>query len=107
VFPGFSLHEELERFVAAGFSPLEALRTATVNAARFFGEEAQLGTVEAGKAADLVVMRANPLADIKNTRAIEAVVLNGRYFSRNDLDKMLEGAETAAKTPGPKDSGAN
>jgi imidazolonepropionase-like amidohydrolase len=107
VFPGFSLHEELERFVAAGFSPLEALRTATVNAARFFGEEAQLGTVEAGKAADLVVVRANPLADIKNTRAIEAVVLNGRYFSRNDLDKMLEGAETAAKTPGPKDSGTN
>src|SRR5262249_8403533 len=49
VFPGFSLHEELERFVAAGFSPLEALQTATVNPARFFGEEAQFGAVEPGK----------------------------------------------------------
>jgi imidazolonepropionase-like amidohydrolase len=102
VFPGFSLHEELERLVAAGFSPLDALRTATINAVRFFGEEARLGTVETGKMADLVVVRANPLEDIKNTQAIEAVVLNGRYLSRKDLDKMLEGVERAARTQGQK-----
>lgn len=102
VFPGFSLHEELQRLVAAGFSPLEALRAATLNAARFFGEEARLGTVETGKIADLVVVRANPLEDVKNTQAIEAVVLNGRYLSRKDLDKMLEGVEMAAKAQGAK-----
>jgi len=89
VFPGFSLHEELERFVAAGFSPLEALQTATVNPARFFGEEAQFGAVEPGKVADLLLLRANPLDDIRNTQNIEAVVLLGRLFTRADLDRML------------------
>jgi len=102
VFPGFSLHEELERLVAAGFSPLDALQTATINAVRFFQDEARLGTVETGKMADLVVVRANPLKDIKNTQAIEAVVLNGRYLSRKDLDQMLDGVERAARTEGWK-----
>jgi len=102
VFPGFSLHEELERLVAAGFSSLDALQTATINAVRFFQDEARLGTVETGKMADLVVVRANPLKDIKNTQAIEAVVLNGRYLSRKDLDQMLEGVERAARTEGWK-----
>jgi len=103
VFPGFSLHEELERFVAAGFSPLEALQTATLNPARFFGEEERLGTVEAGRIADLVLLRANPLEDIRNTQKIASVVLNGRYFSREQLDKMLDGVEKAA---GGRKSGA-
>jgi len=58
--------------------------------------------VETGKMADLVVVRANPLKDIKNTQAIEAVVLNGRYLSRKDLDQMLEGVERAARTEGWK-----
>lgn len=96
VFPGFSLHEELQRFVAAGFSPLEALQTATVNAARFFGEEAQLGTIEAGKGADLLLLRASPLKDVRNTQKIEAVVLRGRLFSRRDLDGMLASVEGEA-----------
>jgi len=96
VFPGFSLHEELERFVAARFSPLEALQTATVNPARFFGEEQRYGAVEAGKAADLVLLRANPLEDVRNTQKIAAVVLNGRYFSKAELDQMLAGVEKAA-----------
>jgi len=99
VFPGFSLHEELERFVAAGFSPLQALQTATVNPSRFFGEEERRGTVEAGKAADLLLLRANPLEDIRSTQKIAAVVLNGRYFSRAELDQMLAGVEKAAGEP--------
>jgi imidazolonepropionase-like amidohydrolase len=60
IFPGYSLHEELQRFVAAGFTPLEALQTATLNPARFFGMEEQAGTVEKGKFADLVLLSANP-----------------------------------------------
>jgi len=97
VFPGFSLHEELQRFVAAGFTPLEALQTATLNPAKFFGLESTLGKVEKGMRADFLLLDANPLDDIRNTQKIAAVVANGRYFSRADLDKMLAGVEEAAK----------
>ena len=97
VFPGFSLHEELQRFVAAGFTPMEALQTATLNPAKFLGMNDRLGTIEKGKLADLVLLGANPLDDIRNTQKIAAVIANGRYFSHTDLDKMLAGAEAAAK----------
>lgn len=97
IFPGFSLHEELQRFVAAGFTPLEALQTATLNPARFWRMEEQLGTVEKGKLADLVLLSANPLDDIANTQKIAAVIVNGHYFSGKDLEKMLAGVEAAAR----------
>jgi imidazolonepropionase-like amidohydrolase len=97
VFPGFSLHEELQRFVAAGFTPMEALQTATLNPAQFLGMADRLGTIEKGKLADLVLLEANPLDDIRNTQKIAAVIVNGRYWSRADLDTMLAGVETAAK----------
>src|SRR3989441_3733976 len=96
IFPGFSLHEELQRFVAAGFTPLEALQTATINPARFFGVEDQAGTVEKGKFADLVLLSVNPLEDIANTQKIAAVIVNGRYLRRADLDKMVGRVEAAA-----------
>ena len=96
IFPGYSLHEELQRFVAAGFTPLEALQTATINPARFFGMEDQLGTVEKGKLADLVMLSANPLEDITNTQKIAGVIVNGRYFYHAELDKMLSRVEAAA-----------
>ena len=96
IFPGYSLHEELQRFVAAGFTPLEALQTATINPARFFGMEEQAGTIEKGKFADLVLLSANPLEDIANTQKIAAVILNGQYIRRADLDKMLGRVEAAA-----------
>lgn len=89
VLPGSSLHTELEYFVEAGFTPAESLRTATLNPAIFMGEEADHGTVTAGKAADLVLLDANPLEDIRNTRKISAVVLNGRLLDRGELDLML------------------
>jgi len=98
IFPGFSLHEELQRFVAAGFTPLEALQTATLNPARFLGWEDRLGTIETGKLADMVLLDANPLDDIGNTQKIAGVIVNGRYLSRADLDKMLAGVENAAVT---------
>jgi imidazolonepropionase-like amidohydrolase len=97
VFPGFSLHEELQRFVAAGFTPMEALQTATLNPAKFLGMEDRLGTVEKGKLADLVLLDANPLEDIRNTQKIAAVIVNGRYLSRTDLDKILAGVIAAAR----------
>lgn len=97
IFPGFSLHEELQRFVAAGFTPAEALQTATVNPARFLGIEEETGTVEQGKRADLVLLSGNPLQDISNTQKIAAVIVNGRYYSSKDLEKMLAGVEAAAR----------
>src|SRR5437016_5850147 len=96
IFPGFSLHDELQRLVAAGFTPLEALQTGTLNPARFFGMEDQLGTIEKDKLADLVLLKANPLDNIANTQKIAAVISNGHYFSSNDLQKMLAGVEAAA-----------
>jgi len=96
IFPGFSLHEELQRFVAAGFTPVEALQTATVNPAKFLGMEDRLGTIEKGKLADLVLLDANPLDEIRNTQKIAGVIANGRYFSRADLDKLLAEVEKQA-----------
>lgn len=94
--PGFAFHQELELLVRAGLTPLEALQTATLNAARYLGREAEMGTVEEGRMADLVLLDANPLEDIRNTRRIEAVVLDGRLLDREELDRILEGVETHA-----------
>jgi imidazolonepropionase-like amidohydrolase len=99
IFPGFSLHQELALFVQAGLTPLQALQTATRNPAEFLGRLSDMGTVEAGKLADLVLLDANPLEDIANTRKIRAVVLAGRYFGREDLDRMLDGIKRAAAEP--------
>jgi imidazolonepropionase-like amidohydrolase len=98
IFPGFSLHEELERFVDAGFTPLEALQTATLNAARFLSLEEHAGVVEPGKDADLVLLQANPIDSIANTKKVFAVVVNGRFMDRQALDKILTGVEIAARS---------
>jgi imidazolonepropionase-like amidohydrolase len=89
IYPGFSLHDELALLVQAGFTPGEALKTATYNPAMFLGMLDRLGTIEKGKLADLVLLDANPLNDISNTQKIRAVVLNGRYLDRTTLDKLL------------------
>ena len=96
-FPGFSLHEELQRFVAAGFTPLEALQTATINPAKFLGMENKLGTIEREKLADMMLLDANPLDDIRNTQKIAAVFVNGQYLSRRGAGQDASGAETAAQ----------
>ncbi|MDX1393151.1 MAG: amidohydrolase family protein [Gemmatimonadota bacterium] len=91
VFPGSGAHDELGELVKAGLTPAEALATGTINAARFAGLEDEHGTVAVGKRADLVLLEANPLEDIANTRGIAAVVLGGRVYDRVELDAMLEG----------------
>jgi imidazolonepropionase-like amidohydrolase len=98
VLPGSSLHTELEYFVEAGLTPAESLRTATLNPAIFLGQEADRGTVAKGKIADLVLLDANPLADIHNTRRISAVILNGRLLDRSALDAMLSKVAEFAKS---------
>ena len=89
VFPGFSLHAELEWLVKVGFSPTQALQSATLDPALFLAKLDKFGVVEAGHAADLVLLEANPLEDIRNTSKIAAVISAGKYYSRQDLDKML------------------
>ncbi len=95
-FPGFSIHDELALLVEAGLPPLAALQAATRNAAQFMGQLDRRGTIESGKIADLVLLDKDPLADIHNTRTIQAVVLNGRLFKRADLDAMLDKAQAIA-----------
>jgi len=97
VIPGFSLHDELALFVEAGLTPMQALETATRNPAQFLGELNSSGTIEKGKLADLILLDANPLTDIKNTTRINAVIQNGRYLSRTDLDRILADVEARAK----------
>ena len=99
VVPGFSLHTELELLVHAGLSPLAALQTATVNPARFLEATDSMGTVEEGKLADLVLLDGDPLADIRNTAKIRAVITNGRYLDRAALDLLLTHARRAADLP--------
>jgi imidazolonepropionase-like amidohydrolase len=88
VIPGISLHLELQRFVAAGFTPLEALQTATLAPADFYQRRSDFGTVLPGRIADLVLLEANPLDDIANTRRIAGVIADGHYFSKHDLEDL-------------------
>jgi len=96
VFPGDSFHHELSELVRAGFSPMEVLQAATRGAALFLGREKELGTVESGRAADLVLLSANPVENIANTRKISAVVRKGGYYDRAALDALLAHAKAAA-----------
>ena len=94
----FSLHQELAVFVRAGLSPLEALQTATLNPAIAFHRIGDLGAVEPGKLADLVLLDANPLDNIENTKHINAVIQDGKLYRRFDLDRLLSEAERLAAT---------
>jgi imidazolonepropionase-like amidohydrolase len=85
VFPGDSLHHELELLVRAGLPPADALRAATLGAAEFFGLESELGTIEEGKRGDLVLLEANPLENISNTRRIAAIIQNGRWMTPQEI----------------------
>lgn len=90
VVPGYSLHEELQNLVAAGLTPYEALRAATVDAAEFLNRANEFGTVEIGKRADLLLVSANPLEDVRNSTRIEGVMVHGRWFTQSELHARLE-----------------
>jgi hypothetical protein len=82
------IQDEIELLVDAGLSPAEALRSATVEAAKYLDASESLGSVEPGKLADLVLLEANPLADIRNTRKISAVIIGGKYLSKPRLQAL-------------------
>lgn len=91
VYPGISLHSELEAMVDAGLTPAQALRTSALNGAAFFGVENRYGRIESGYIADIVILKENPLDDIRNTRSIYTVIINGKsIYIREDLDRMLQ-----------------
>jgi imidazolonepropionase-like amidohydrolase len=96
-YPGEGLHEELERYVEAGLTPQQALASAILTGPRFLGHSDRYGSVTAGKAADLLVLDANPLKSVAATRGINAVVLHGRLLDRAALDKLLADAKAGAR----------
>jgi imidazolonepropionase-like amidohydrolase len=95
-YPGQGLHDELARYVEAGLTPAQALRSAVVTGPAFLGKSARYGALTPGKAADILVLDANPLSDIAATRAIRTVVLHGKTYDRAALDRLLTEAKAAA-----------
>lgn len=89
-YPGISLHQELEQLVASGITPLEALKTSAYNGAKFLKKDADYGTLQAGKVADLVILDQNPLIAITNTRKIAYVIKNNVVHNKKDLQKLLD-----------------
>jgi len=89
VSPGFSIHDELVERVSAGLTPADALRSATIDAARFSRKGTDFGSIETGKVADMILLSADPLTDIRNTRQISALLFSGMFFDRAALDQLL------------------
>jgi imidazolonepropionase-like amidohydrolase len=98
LLPGVSLHLELQRFVAAGFTPLEALQTATLNPAKFYNKLDDYGTIQRGRIADMILLQANPLDNIANTRSLTGVITDGRFLSPQDLDQLRSKLKQLAAT---------
>ena len=94
-YPGFSLHDELKIFVDAGLTPMQALESATTNPALLLGLLKTWGRIEPGYTANLVLLNANPLADISNTTRIDSVVVNGKRLDRAQLDQLLKEAKVS------------
>jgi hypothetical protein len=98
MYPGFSLHDELEQLVRdVGFTPMDALAVATDGVPRLYGETGASGAIEPGQAADLVLLDANPVDDIRRTKRIQGVSVRGRWLERTDLDRLLSDVQNAAK----------
>ena len=92
LIPGYSLHQEFDLLEQAGLSPLTILQMATLNGAKFLGREANMGTVEPGKDANLVLLDANPIASAQNLHAIYGVIRDGVYYSQSDIQKLKAAA---------------
>ncbi len=98
VFPGFSVHDEMVEFVKAGLPPQDVLRMATIDAAKFSRVDHKFGSIKVGKAADMILLAANPYEDIHNTQKIDGVFYNGQFFDRSALDELLDFAEQQASS---------
>jgi len=96
LFPGWGVHDEMALLVKAGLTPMEAIQAATRNPATFLGLERSVGTIEKGKIADIVVLSANPLEDISNTRKVNAVIFEGSMSDRAELNRMLSSVAASA-----------
>ena len=101
IIPGYSVHEEMVIWQEAGIAPAEVLRSATIVPSQFMGLGDRLGSVSEGKTASIVLVRANPLEDIRNAQQIEGVFLRGQFFSRKDLDRLLDEAKDLAQQSMP------
>jgi imidazolonepropionase-like amidohydrolase len=97
IIPGYSVHEEMMIWQEAGIPPADILRSATIVPAQFMGLGDRLGSVSEGKIASMVLVRANPLEDINNAQQIESLFMRGKYFSREDLDQLLDEAKELAQ----------
>jgi imidazolonepropionase-like amidohydrolase len=98
--PGYSVHEEMLIWQEAGIPPADILRSATLVPVQVMGLEDRLGNISEGKTASMILVRANPLEDIRNAQQIESVFLRGQYFSREDLDRLLKEASALAQPEG-------
>lgn len=103
IWPGYSLHDELRLLVEqVGLTPMEALISATRAPAEFFGMDGNLGTIQEGKIADMVLLDSNPLDDIKNARSIVAVVCGGKWISKSEIQEMLSQCAVRAQQENSK-----
>ena len=100
LIPGYSVHEEMAIWQEAGIPPADILRSATIVPVQFMGLGDRLGTIAVGKIASMVLVRANPLDDIRNAQQIDGVFLRGQYLSREDLDRLLAEAKQLAQKLG-------
>lgn len=98
LFPGWGVHDEMALLVKAGLTPMQAIQAATKNPAEFLGRDKSVGTIEKNKLADMVLLSANPLEDINNTRKIAAVFFQGKMYDRASLNRMLGSAAARAGT---------
>lgn len=98
-YPGIGLHDELEILVRYGLTPQQALTASVISGPAFLGRAADFGAIATGKVADIVLLDANPLEDIRATRAIHGVVVRGRHHDRAALDALLAEAQARASAP--------
>jgi len=92
-FPGSGIHDEFEVMTGAGLTPLQALQSATLNAAKYLGKTDSLGTIAVNKYADILLLSENPLTNISNTRKIEALFVNGKFYNKKDLESLKQKAK--------------
>lgn len=101
ILPGFSVHQEMLLWQEAGIPPADVLRGATLTPARFLGLDTRLGSIAEGKDASMVLLRGNPLEDVRHAAEIEGVFLRGKYYDRTELDRLLEKARELVRNPSP------